>query len=93
MKNDPKDNKTTNSQYNDSAIGYKPNPNGDKKYPQQPATDADDNGTKAEKEIGDTDHEHSYITPTDDQTVATEKTQNSNPGNVANNNQGANQLI
>ena len=92
MKENPKDNKTTNSQYNDTAIGYKPNQNNDKKSSQQPATDADDNGTTAQKEIRDTDHEHSYITPKDDKTVASEQTQNSNPGNIHNSNQGANQL-
>jgi len=92
MKGNPKDNKITNSQYNDTAIGYKPNQNDGKKPSQDPATDADDNGTKAQKEIRDTDHEHSYITPTDDKTVVSEETQNSNPGNVHNNAQGANQL-
>lgn len=91
MTGNPKDNKITNSQYNDSAIGYKPNQD-ERKPSQQPATDADDNGTKAQKEIRDTDHEHSYITPADDNNVVSEETQNSNPGSVNNSDQGANQL-
>ena len=89
MKDNQKDNKITNSQDNDSAIGYKPDQNNGKRTSQEPATDADD--TKAQKEHQDTDHEHAYIPPTDGNPVVSEQTQNSNPGSTNNSDQGANQ--
>lgn len=91
MKDNPKDPKITNTEDNDSVLGYKPNQENIIK-PLEPATDADNNGTKPEKEISDTDHDHSYTPPSGVQPVVTEETQNSNPGNVHNADQGANQL-
>ena len=91
MKSDPKDNKITNSQNNDSSIGYKPNHGNESKPLNVPASDANPDEIEHQREIQDTDHEHSYNTPIDE-SVVIEKTQNSNPGQVHNNNQGANQL-
>lgn len=91
MKDNPKDNTITNSDYDSTAIGYKPDQQNSKK-PLKPATSANDNGSKPEKEISDNNHEHSYTPPTDGKPVVSEETQNSNPGNVQNSDQGANQL-
>lgn len=98
MKDNQKDNRVTNNQDNQQGKENKPNLDNATYPSQQPATDAEDTGSKAQKEYQDTDHPHTYNTPMDDKncpaenkSVVSEISQNSNPGNVHNSEQGANQ--